>query len=293
MVTAPRSRDGSAIDLPETVRHPTDREFRLFRCLIEDETGIHLTDSRKPLLAGRLSRRIRELALPTFSAYLERVNADAGERARMIDLVCTNETSFFREAWQFEFLRETLLPHWESEASARRRPRRIRAWSAACSSGEEPYSLGMVLLDACPPHRGWNVEILATDLSTRMLARAETGAYPAEDAAAVPARYRERYLSAPRRSAEAVLVVPEVRALVRFARVNLNARSEPVPGPFDLVFCRNTLIYFRPETQKRLVARLIDLVAPGGYLFVGHAESLSGLSGRVRRAGPAIYECSR
>jgi chemotaxis protein methyltransferase CheR len=291
-VTEPPSQSGWTRDAEQGVRCPTDREFRLFRCLIEDETGIHLSDAKKALLTGRLSRRLRELGLRTFSAYLDRVASDGPERTAMIDLVCTNETSFFREAWQFDFLRGTLLPHWESLAAARRRPRRIRAWSAACSSGEEPYSLGMVLLDSCPPHRGWNVEVLATDVSTRMLARAEAATYPAEDAVAVPPRYRDLYLSSPDRPGGTVRVAPEVRALVRFGRINLNAWRDVVPGPFDIVFCRNTLIYFRPETQKRLVTRLVDLVSPGGYLFVGHAESLSGLTGRVRRVEPAIYERS-
>ncbi len=289
-MTEPQSQSGSASAAEVSIRSLTEREYRRFRSLIEDETGIHLSDAKKALLVGRLSRRLRELGLPTFSAYFDRVTRDGHERTEMIDLVCTNETSFFREAWQFDFLRDTLLPRWEGLVVARRRPRSIRAWSAACSSGEEPYSLGMVLLDACPPHRGWHVEILATDVSTRMLAKARAAAYSVTRTLHVPPPYQERYLSSFDCPDETVRVAPEVRALVRFARVNLNAWWDVVPGSYDIVFCRNTLIYFRPETQRRLVDRLVDLLLPGGHLFVGHAESLGGLTDRLRRVEPSIYE---
>jgi chemotaxis protein methyltransferase CheR len=289
-VTEPRSQGGSTSGTGESVRSLTEREFRRFRDLIEAETGIHLSDAKKPLLVGRFSRRLRALGLPTFSAYLDRVSSDGPELTEMIDLVCTNETSFFREGWQFDFLTDTLLPRWHALAAARRRPRRIRAWSAACSSGEEAYSLGMVLLDSCPPDRGWHVEILATDVSTRMLARAQLAVYTETRTRAVPPRFVERFLSAADCPAGSVRVTPEVRALVRFARVNLNTAWDAVPGAFDIVLCRNTLIYFSPETQRRLIDRLVDQLLPDGHLLVGHAESLGGLTDRLRRVAPSIYE---
>jgi chemotaxis protein methyltransferase CheR len=273
------------------VRPITERQFRQFRELIEREVGIHLSPPKKALLVGRLQRRLNELELRTFSEYFERVSEDPAELVRMVDRISTNETHFFREPRQFQFLKEQVFPRWLTEAAAGRRPRRVRAWSAACSTGEEPFTLGMLLLERFPPESGWELEILASDISTRVLERAATATWPVEKAGEIPRTYLTQFMLRGTRSQTGMMrAVPALRSLIGFRRINLSAASYPVHGPFDLVLCRNVLIYFEPGLKRRVVESLIDVVGPGGYLLLGHAESLSGLSDRARSAGPTVYE---
>ncbi|WP_242353067.1 MULTISPECIES: protein-glutamate O-methyltransferase CheR [Anaeromyxobacter] len=265
----------------------TDGEFELFQRLIHAEAGIWLAPVKKALLVGRLARRLRELGLTSYHAYYERVRGDAAEKVRMLDAICTNETHFFREPRHFEFLREQVFPALREEAEAGRRARRIRVWSAACSSGEEPYSLAMSLLDAFPS--GWELEILATDLSTRILDRARAAVWPIDKASEIPEAYLKAYMLRGVGSQEGLMKAgPEIRARVRFDRVNLNGDAWP-DARFDLVFCRNVLIYFERKAKERVVERLIDRLEPGGHLFLGHAESLGGLTTRARAAMPTVY----
>jgi chemotaxis protein methyltransferase CheR len=207
----------------------------------------------------------------------------------------TNQTHFFREPAQFEFLERRLLPEMKAEAERGERRRRLRAWSAACSTGEEPFSLAMVLLDAFPPGSGWELEILATDVSTRVLDQGRDAVWPFDKATEIPDRYRKRFMLKGRRRQEGKLKAgPELRSLVRFERQNLNDETRRVPGgPFDLIFCRNVLIYFGKEEKLRVLHRLFAQLAPGGGLFLGHAESLSGVMERVRCVGPMIYTHAR
>jgi chemotaxis protein methyltransferase CheR len=166
----------------------------------------------------------------------------------------------------------------------------VRAWSAACSSGEEPFTLAMVLRHHLPAEEGWEVEVTATDLSTRVLDRAKAALWPIERAAEIPTPYRKRWMLRGTRSQEGKMAaVAELRALVRFARVNLNEASYPVPGSFDLLFCRNVLIYFDRASRAPVVDRLLDRVAPGGLFFLGHAESLNGVTIRARAVIPTVY----
>jgi chemotaxis protein methyltransferase CheR len=214
---------------------------------------------------------------------------DEQERVRMLDCICTNETHFFREPRQFEFLERRVFPEWAARAAAGS-PRRIRAWSAACSTGEEPYSLAMALLAHFPPSSGWTLEILASDLSTRALDQARAGLWHLDKASEIPERYLKAFMLRGRGPQEGVMKAgPEIRSLVRFQRVNLNQDRYPVSGPFDLVFCRNVLIYFDVASKARVVNRLLDQLAPSGYLFLGHAESLTGLSDGGRSVGPTVY----
>lgn len=267
----------------------SDHEFQLFQALVQHETGIQLPESKRPLLVGRLARRLRELRLPTFAAYHRRVTeeGDEPERRCMIDLICTNETRFFREPRQFDWLERHLVPAWVAEAAEGRRRRRLRAWSAACSSGEEPYSLAMVLLAQLPD---WDVQILATDLSTRVLARAEAGLWPIEASRDIPRRHLERFMlrgvgeNQGRMKASAAL-----RDVLRFERHNLHLGRPDVAGTFDLIFCRNVLIYFSPEGRAAVVRRLVQRLAPGGNLFFGHAETLNGFGERLHSVGPNVY----
>jgi chemotaxis protein methyltransferase CheR len=268
-----------------------DAAFARFQKLIHDEAGIWLAPVKKALLAGRLARRLRELGLAAWDDYFALVVADEAERVRMLDAICTNETHFFREPRQFELLTGRVLPAWRAEAEAGKRPRRVRAWSAGCSTGEEPYSIAMTLLSSLPA--GWELEVLATDLSTKVLARAERAIWPIEKAAEIPEAHRKAFMLRGFGAQEGLMCAgPEIRALVRFARVNL-VGDWPAGPPFDLVFCRNVLIYFDRPVKTRVVERLLDRLDPGGYLFLGHAESLGGITARARPVAPTVYAPER
>jgi chemotaxis protein methyltransferase CheR len=272
------------------IRPLTDEEFQLIRNLVSREAGIHLSEAKKPLVAGRLGRRVRELGLKTFGAYYRLANQDEAERRALIDRISTNETHFFREPKQFEFLAGTVIPRWIKEASSGHRTRHFRLWSAACSTGEEPYSLAMVLLDSLACHAGFSFEIQASDVSTRVLDRATAGLFSMEKAGEIPDGFRRRFMLRGTRSQEGMMAVkPFLRSAVTFSRVNLNASSWPLQGPFDAIFCRNVLIYFDAPMKHKVVDRLLGLLAPGGMLFLGHAESLAGLTDRVVSVGPTVY----
>ncbi len=267
-----------------------DQEFVQFQALIHGEAGIWLAPVKRTLLAGRLSGRLRDLGLASFGEYYERVVADAAERARMLDHVTTNETHFFREPRHFEFLAEEVFPRWHAEAEEGGRPRRLRIWSAACSTGEEPYSLAMALLRAFPPGSGWNLEILATDLSTRVLDLAQKAVWPLEKSREIPEAELKAFMLrgiGPLRGT--MKAGKEIRELVHFARLNLNDAEYPAIGEFDLVFCRNVLIYFDAAAREQVVGHLLEHLAPSGYLFLGHAESLSGTAFPVRSIIPNVY----
>jgi chemotaxis protein methyltransferase CheR len=276
-------------DTPEL----SDKEFLLLRALIYREAGIHLTSAKKALVVARLGRRLRTLGLGSFGAYYELVSGPEGaaERVHMLDAISTNETSFFRENKHFDFIEREVLPRWQEEAAANRRPRYVRAWSAGCSSGEEPYSLAMVLLRHLPPSAGWHIDILATDLSTRVLERARAGCWPIAKAEAIPGEYRRAFMLRGVGEREGIMKVgPELRAVVRFAQLNLRADSYLAPHNCDLVFCRNVLIYFDQTTRAHITGRLIDHLQPGGYLFLGHAETLHTLGvSEVVTVMPTVY----
>jgi chemotaxis protein methyltransferase CheR len=266
------------------------REFSLLRGLIHKEAGIYLSDAKKALVVGRLSRRLRELQLRSFEAYYQVVKVDGEERVRMLDCICTNETHFFREPRQFEFLEQQLLPQWVARAAAGLMPRRIRVWSAACSTGEEPYSVAMTLLAHLPPASGWDLDILATDLSTRALEWAKAGIWHIEKAKEIPQDYLKAFMLRGTGGQQGVMKARAgLRSILRFERVNLNEARYPVPGPFDLVLCRNVLIYFDAASKARVVGQLLERLAPDGHLFLGHAESLNCLTERARSVGPTIY----
>lgn len=266
------------------------REFSLFRDLIHKEAGIYLSEAKRALVVSRLSRRLRELHVGSFDAYYRVVEQDQEERVRMLDCICTNETHFFREPRQFEFLEERVFPEWIARAAAGLMPKRVRAWSAACSTGEEPYSLAMTLLARFPPGSGWEIDILATDLSTRALERAKAGLWPAERAAEIPRAYLKAFMLRGTGAREGVMKAgPGIRSVLHFERVNLNQTRYPVRGPFDLVLCRNVLIYFDSASRARVVSRLLGHLAPDGHLLLGHAESLTGLTDRARSVGPTVY----
>lgn len=280
-------------ELPESGVLPiTDREYRLFQQLIYNEAGIFLSDVKRALLVGRLSKRLRELGLQKFSQYYERVVEDRSgtELVGLLDAITTNETHFFREPRQFEYMESHVFPAWQRAAAEGRRSRHLRIWSAACSTGEEPYSIAMAVLAHFPPESGWSVEILATDISTRVLERARDGVWPIARASTIPEPLLKRFMLRGTGSQQGKMKAgAAVRAPLRFERLNLNDDGYPVAGPFDAIFCRNVLIYFDQASRQKVINRMLDLLAPEGYFFLGHAESITGMTERVRSVSPAVY----
>ena len=273
---------------PHSVLPLSDAEFARCRQLVEREIGIHLTDAKRPLVVSRLMRRLRQLRLASFTEYLDAAMHDPREQRAMLDAICTNETSFFREPRHFDLLRTTVFPRWRAEALDGKRPRRIRIWSAACSTGEEPYSLAMCLLDEFGA-ADWDLRIDATDVSSRVLEQAQRGVWPLHKATPVPESYLRRFmLRGTRERAGTFQAGPDVRAVLRFGRLNLIEESYAM-GEYDALFCRNVLIYFTAALRAAVVRRLIGHVSAGGYFFVGHAETLAGVSDAVRAVVPTVY----
>jgi chemotaxis protein methyltransferase CheR len=267
----------------------TDQEFALFQSLICREAGIHLADSKKPMLVCRLMRRLSTLKIASFGEYYRYVlHQDREEMVRLLDAVCTNETWFFRNLSHFKFVRDRLCPGWFHDGDTGRRLRRIRAWSAACSSGEEPYSLAMVLLDALP---GWEIEIIATDLSSRVLEKARAATWPVEKMGDIPQHYLKSYMLRGTGAQQGKMKAGgEIRRVVTFHRLNLNDELwQWLPeAQFDLIFCRNVLMYFEPTRRERVLRRIMSRLPPSGHLFVGDAETLNGFEG-LRQVAPAIH----
>jgi chemotaxis protein methyltransferase CheR len=258
-----------------------DPEFARYQALVQRLTGIHLAPAKKTLLVSRLSSRLRLRGMRTFTEYYKLLQdpAEAAELQTAINLITTNETSFFREPGHFEFLKERLR-------QLRPLPVPFRVWSAASSSGEEAYSLAMVLA-ASLPSGAW--EVVGSDISTRVLDKARLGHYPLERAEPIPKAYLHAYClkgSGPHEGT--FLVARELRDKVRFHQVNL-CGTLPDLGRFDLVFLRNILIYFEPAQKRKVIEALVERLRPGGLLVVGHSESLHGLSDRLAMVQPTIY----
>lgn len=252
--------------------------YRKLAQQITSQTGIQLPDSKLLMLSGRLQRRVRALGLNSVDEYCEMVLGASGaegeqERIHLIDAVTTNKTEFFREPGHFELLRETILPEWCEQAGP---GDRMTVWSAACSTGQEPYTLAMVLAEFAAGQPGFRYQILATDISTRVLQKAREGIYERQQAQEVPRPLRAKYLRQGQGEAEAfVRIAPELRGRVAFHRLNLMDSDYPLAGRFDVIFCRNVFIYFDRPTQAAVTGRLCRYLRPGGYLFLGHSECLS------------------
>jgi chemotaxis protein methyltransferase CheR len=268
----------------------TDEEFRLFRDLIHKQTGISLKDGKRPLLASRLAKRLRDLDLETLTeyyTYLKRSDPQSEEMRRMVNCITTNKTSFFREDHHFHFLHNWLKQRTQDRVHSS--ARRLRIWSAACSSGEEPYSIAITILEALG-RIGWNIEVLATDIDTDILARGESGLYDIDSLAEMDNALKRKYFLRGKGQMEGLVQVkPEVRRLVMFQCLNLVAEPWSVQGKFDAIFCRNVIIYFDRPTQEQLFNRLLGHLAPDGHLFVGHSESLYWMADRVTSVEHTVY----
>lgn len=269
--------------------------FEQFQRLIYHETGIWLGEHKTALLVGRLSKRLRSLRLNSMADYLELVSEpnQHHERTLMIDCITTNETHFFREACHFDFLAHTVFPRWREAVLSGVREPRVRIWSAGCSSGEEPYSLAMLLLDHFGNESSWKFEVVGTDISNRVLEKARSGIFSTDRTKDIPKKYLTSYvLKGTGEQNGFIKIDSEVQRLVTFSRVNLHADSYDLTGQFDLVFLRNVMIYFDQESKTKALARIERYVAPTGYLFVGHSESLQGLQTKLRSVGPSVYAAS-
>lgn len=267
----------------------TDREFRAIRDLVSAQAGIVLSEAKRDMIYGRLVRRLRALDLDNFSAYCELLDSadGAGEMEAFVNAVTTNLTSFFREVHHFEFLAQQLLPRLLKERAG---TRRLRIWSAGCSTGEEPYTLAMTLRESIPRIDGWDVKILATDIDTNVLATAAAGVYGEERVRELPhERLRRWFRKGCGEHDGRVKVSVELQDMISFRQLNL-LESWPMRGSFDVIFCRNVVIYFDKPTQKKLFERMADLLAPDGHLFIGHSESLFKVTDRFRTLGNTIYE---
>jgi chemotaxis protein methyltransferase CheR len=260
--------------LYEASAHLSDRHFRTIAQLIEGQVGIKLPAGKRLMLEGRLQKRVRALNYSGVNEYVETI-LDEGqldtEMTHLIDAVTTNKTDFFREPSHFDFIRQTALP----ELLKARRRADLKVWSAACSTGMEAYTAAMVLDDVIRGGLRFRFRILGTDISTAVLRIARSAIYTSDVLAPVPAEFLKRYfLRSRNRASDEVRVVPELRRQTNFMRMNLMDGSYPVDRDVDLIFCRNVLIYFEKETQRKVVSRLCSHLRPGGYLLVGHSESM-------------------
>lgn len=260
----------------------TDRDFALFQGLMRNLAGVHLPPTKKPLVCGRLLRRVQQLEMASFGDYFHHIASgrEPAELQRVVDLLTTHETYFFREAKHFDVLVQQVLQGLRPGAG-------FRAWSAASSSGEEAYSMAMVLMEHLGAAQPW--EVFGSDIGAEVLEKARIGIYSTERIHHMPTNYLHRYCLRGIGSKEGTLRIDEaLRSRVRFAQVNLN-NTLPDIGKFDVIFLRNVLIYFDPPTKQQVVERLAQQLKPDGWLFIGHSESLNGVTDRLRQEQPTIY----
>lgn len=262
----------------------TDDNFRLIKNKAYSLTGISLSDHKKNMIYGRLVRRLRVLKLDDFNQYCDLINEkNSSELPEFINAITTNLTSFFREFHHFEYLKNTILPSLQKSNSA---TRKIRIWSAGCSTGEEPYSIAMTVRSVIRD-RSWDIKILATDLDSNVVAKGKKGVYQEERIESIPKEYRDFFIFSD--DSGLVELKDEIKNLITFKQLNLLNRW-PMKGPFDLIFCRNVVIYFDMQTQEKLFDRYASMLSQNGNLFIGHSESLHNVSDRFEPLGKTIYQ---
>ncbi len=259
--------------------------FNKFRELIYDTSGIHLGEQKKALVVGRLSKRIRELGIEDLKHYYDYVVNDKSgqEIVKLIDFISTNVTHFFRENDHFDFLKEKLL-EWKEAGQTK-----FRIWSSACSTGEEPYSIAIVTMEVFQ-NSFVDLKILATDISTRVLEQCKKGEYFEHKVDNIPNHLLQKYFEKRKVNNEWVYVASErIKKLITFSRLNLIETPYPMKGPFDIIFCRNVMIYFDEKVRNKLVSEIYRLLKPKGYLMVGHSESITSTQTGFRIVRPSIY----
>ncbi len=286
----PRAREDGHEDSAVTLTRMNSKVFDRFSEFIKGELGIKMPESKKTLLEARLQKRLRELGMESheeYCAYLFSPEGMEEELHKLVDVVTTNTTDFFREPKHFEILACKVLPELLGRGGA---GRNVNIWSAGCSSGEEPYTLGMVLSEFARLNAGFTFSILATDISTQVLRHAVRAVYSEAKIHPIPPEVRKRYLLRSKDKAKRLVrIAPEVRQKVTFRRLNFmeDFRFE---GQLDVIFCRNVVIYFDRATQEKLFSRFCRKLVPGGYLFIGHSESLAGMTLPLVQVAPTVYK---
>lgn len=280
--------------LPQHTRHDrlTDAEYTRIATLVNGQTGIKLPPAKRMMVEGRLRRRVRSLghaSLSDYCRFLFEGNGLAAELVHVIDAVTTNKTDFFREADHFDALERKLLPALLEQRRPGTRPK-LKLWSAASSNGAEAYTIAFVMADIAARHGNLDFAVLATDISTEMLAAGERAVYPAEMVTPVPADMQNRYLMRGALRRSEVRIVPELRRRVHFQRLNLMDEAYPIDRDVDIIFLRNVLIYFEKAVQEAVVSRLMGHLRPGGFLILGHSESMIGTNLRLRQWSPGVFE---
>jgi chemotaxis protein methyltransferase CheR len=286
-------RDGAEAARQARPASLSTADFRRLARFIESELGIRMPESKRIMIESRLQKRLRQFGFAGFGEYVDFVFSDEGregELINMIDAVTTNKTDFFREADHFDYLVGTILPAAERRDGAGvSRP--FSVWSAGCSTGEEPYTIAMVLKERCAIEPRFSFRIFASDLSTQVLEKARDGVFDADKAEVVPMSFKRKYmLKSKDRARPQVRMKPEIRSLITFARINFMDDSYPVDERFDAVFCRNVIIYFERRVQESILRKLCGHIRPGGWLILGHSETLTGMDMPLRAVAPTIYE---
>lgn len=269
--------------------HFTDSDFKFVAKMVKDRSGIVLADNKHNMVYGRLARRLREVGLTTFKDYCDFLASPKGDDELMafINAMTTNLTKFFRENHHFEHLADTVLPA-KIQKAKNGAEKRIRIWSAGSSSGEEPYSTAMILKETVPDLDKWDCRVLATDIDTNMLAHSRNGIYTAERSENIPQKLQDRYVKAVPDHPHHRKMDDALRKMIAFKPLNLHERW-PMKGPFDVIFCRNVVIYFDKPTQKVLFERFAQLLSDDGFLYVGHSENLMHTTDRFKLIGQSIY----
>jgi chemotaxis protein methyltransferase CheR len=271
-----------------------DKVFQQFSSFIYDQVGIQLPPSKKTMLEARLQKRLKVNNIESFEEYGQFVFSAQGLQAELIhliDVVTTNKTDFFREPGHFDFLTQKALPTILKRNKSPSHP--IRIWSAGCSSGEEPYTLAMVLSDYAAEQRNCHFSILASDISTRILDTAKKAIYPEERTSDIAMHVKKRYLLRSRdRQRGLIRICPELRAMITFKRINFMDNDFGISEKMDIIFCRNVVIYFDKDTQQNLMQKFHRQLRPGGYLFLGHSETLNGIDVDLKAVGSTVYQKS-
>jgi chemotaxis protein methyltransferase CheR len=270
----------------------SDREFQRFSGFIYDHTGIKMPPAKRIMLEARLQKRLKANSIDSFEEYSNFVfnkEGQATELIHLIDVVTTNKTDFFREPAHFDFMVKTALPTIiQAHGDALRDP--VRIWSAGCSTGEEPYTLAMVLSEFADCRPGFRAAITASDISTRVLQTAKTAIYPEDRTDPIPLNLKKKYLMRSReKSRSLVRISPKLRSLVTFRRINFMDDDFGISEKMDIIFCRNVVIYFDKDTQQTLMRKFHRQLRPGGYLFIGHSETLSGLDVDFKPVASTVY----